>query len=74
MYFFQVMQLVNQIIYKNIYGDPEERNSDTCEQPQAPQSIRKGHLLLHRGGLASFKWVKYVWGLVSLQYSNTITV
>ncbi|XP_029012351.1 uncharacterized protein LOC114858863 [Betta splendens] len=57
----KILQLVNQIIYKNIYGDPdpEERNSDSCPRAPAPQSIRKGNLLLHRGGLASFKWVKY---------------
>ncbi|XP_026223482.1 formin-like protein 13 isoform X2 [Anabas testudineus] len=55
----KMIQLVNRIIYRNIYNDPEERNSDTGQQPQASQSIRKGDLLLHRGGLASFKWVKY---------------
>lgn len=65
--FVQMIQLVNRIIYRNIYNDPEERNSDTGQQPQASQSIRKGDLLLHRGGLASFKWVKYGCILLSLQ-------
>lgn len=65
------MQLVNQIIYRNIYGDPEERISDLCQQPQASDSIQKGDLFLHRGGLASFKWVKYDCVLVSLQYRGT---
>ncbi|KAK2851872.1 hypothetical protein Q5P01_008148 [Channa striata] len=55
----KIMQLVNQIIYKNIYSDPEERNSDTLQQPQSSKSIREGNVLLHRGGLASFRWVKY---------------
>ncbi|KAK2897209.1 uncharacterized protein [Channa argus] len=55
----KIMQLVNQIIYRNIYSDPEERNSDALQQPQTSKSIREGTLLLHRGGLASFKWVKY---------------
>lgn len=56
----QIMQLVNQIIYENIYGDPAEGNSKTCKQPLASHSLREGVLLLHRGGLASFRWVKYV--------------
>lgn len=65
------MQLVNRIIYRNIYGDPEETSSDLCQQPQASDSIRKGDLLLHRGGLASFKWVRYDCVLVQLQYGGT---
>lgn len=55
----KIIQLVNQIIYGNIYSDPEEGNAETGQQPQASQSLRKGVLLLHRGGLASFRWVKY---------------
>ncbi|XP_022618790.1 formin-like protein 13 [Seriola dumerili] len=55
----KIMQLVNQIIYGNIYRDPEEGNAETHQQPQATQSLREGVLLLHRGGLASFRWVKY---------------
>ncbi|XP_023248680.1 formin-like protein 17 [Seriola lalandi dorsalis] len=55
----KIMQLVNQIIYGNIYSDPEEGNAETHQQPQATQSLREGVLLLHRGGLASFRWVKY---------------
>ncbi|XP_018546178.1 uncharacterized protein LOC108892814 isoform X2 [Lates calcarifer] len=55
----KMMQLVNQIIYGNIYSDHEEGDAETHQQPQASQSLRKGILLLHRGGLASFKWVKY---------------
>lgn len=56
----QIIQLVNQIIYGNIYSDPGEGNADlTLQQPQASQSLREGVLLLHRGGLASFRWVKY---------------
>ncbi|XP_070766720.1 uncharacterized protein [Enoplosus armatus] len=55
----KIVQLVNQIIYGNIYNDPEEGNAETRQQPQASQSLREGVLLLHRGGLASFRWVKY---------------
>ncbi|XP_062283153.1 uncharacterized protein LOC133987725 [Scomber scombrus] len=55
----KMMQLVNQIIYGNIYDAPEEGNEETHQQPQASQSLREGVLLLHRGGLASFRWVKY---------------
>ncbi|XP_054465140.1 uncharacterized protein LOC129099788 [Anoplopoma fimbria] len=51
----KMMQLVNQIIYGNIYSD----NTETRQQPQASQSLQEGVLLLHRGGLASFRWVKY---------------
>ncbi|XP_033485506.1 uncharacterized protein LOC117258589 [Epinephelus lanceolatus] len=54
----KIMQLVNQIIYGNIYSD-SEGDAETGQQPQTPQSLREGVLLLHRGGLASFKWVKY---------------
>ncbi|XP_037335544.2 uncharacterized protein LOC119222776 isoform X1 [Pungitius pungitius] len=50
-----MIQLVNQIIYGNIYSDDAEK----LQQPDASQSLQKGVLLLHRGGLASFKWVKY---------------
>lgn len=49
----QIMQLVGQIIYGNIYS------AETVSQPEA--SLREGVLLLHRGGLASFRWVKYGW-------------
>ncbi|XP_037627793.1 formin-like protein 13 [Sebastes umbrosus] len=51
----KMMRLVNRIIYGNIYSD----DAETPQQPQASQSLREGFLLLHRGGLASFKWVKY---------------
>lgn len=57
--FEQMMQLVNQIIYGNIYSDSEEGSADAHQQPRASQSLREGVLLLHRGGLASFRWVKY---------------
>ncbi|KAM8863777.1 uncharacterized protein AB9W97_018430 isoform 2-T2 [Spinachia spinachia] len=51
----KMIQLVNQIIYGNIYSDEAE----TLRQPEASQRLQEGVLLLHRGGLASFKWVKY---------------
>lgn len=59
LFLMQIIQLVNQIIYENIYRDPEEVNAEKHKQPPAPQSLREGILLLHRGGLASFRWVKY---------------
>ncbi|XP_072222932.1 uncharacterized protein [Leuresthes tenuis] len=55
----KMMQLVNQIIYGNIYSDSEEDKSEMHQQPSPSHSLREGVLLLHRGGLASFKWVKY---------------
>lgn len=51
------MQLVGRIIYGNIYSPPAGGSAETEEEPQA--SLREGVLLLHRGGLASFRWVKY---------------
>lgn len=55
----QIMQLVNQIIYSNIYSFPVETSLDV-ETPNAPpENLKEGHLLLQRGGLASFKWKRY---------------
>ncbi|XP_051281478.1 uncharacterized protein LOC127377543 [Dicentrarchus labrax] len=55
----KMIQLLNQIIYGNIYSDPEESDAEMHQQPQASQTLQQGVLLLHRGGLASFRWVKY---------------
>ncbi|KAF6737076.1 Formin-H [Oryzias melastigma] len=55
----KIMQLVNQIIYGNIYIDPEEDDAESSHSSPESRSLREGMLLLHRGGLASFKWVKY---------------
>ncbi|XP_029520959.2 protein diaphanous homolog 1 [Oncorhynchus nerka] len=57
----KIMHLVNRIIYRNIYRHPVEGSEDTCVHPLplAPKSLREGPLFLQRGGLASFKWVKY---------------
>ncbi|XP_056441660.1 uncharacterized protein LOC130379063 [Gadus chalcogrammus] len=56
----KMMQLVNQIIYGNIYCPPVEVMSEAHPQSPTPSKcILEGVLLLHRGGLASFKWVKY---------------
>jgi hypothetical protein len=63
-----MMQLVNQIIYGNIYCPPVEVMSEAHPQSPTPsQCILEGVLLLHRGGLASFKWVKY-------GYSKTLAI
>ncbi|XP_053704318.1 uncharacterized protein LOC128749102 isoform X3 [Synchiropus splendidus] len=55
----KMMQLVNQIIYRNIYSDSEGGNTESLTQPEVSRSLKEGVLLLHRGGLASFRWVKY---------------
>ncbi|XP_034550783.1 formin-like protein 13 [Notolabrus celidotus] len=55
----KMMELVSRIIYGNIYRHPGEGSVQKSQQPQEPESIREGVLLLHRGGLASFRWVKY---------------
>ncbi|XP_026055473.1 formin-like protein 13 [Carassius auratus] len=58
----QIMQLVNQVIFNNIYSLLENVNSvemQTEHLPPTPDSLKEGHLLLQRGGLASFKWKKY---------------
>ncbi|XP_026092321.1 formin-H-like [Carassius auratus] len=57
----QIMQLINQIIYSNIYsplvnGSVETRSSPL---PPTPDNLKEGQILLQRGGLASFKWKKY---------------
>lgn len=55
----QIMQLVNQIIYNNIYSLPVDTSLDV-EAPNAPpENLKEGQLFLQRGGLASFKWKKY---------------
>nr|XP_015220046.1 PREDICTED: formin-like protein 13 isoform X1 [Lepisosteus oculatus] len=53
-----IMQLVNTIIYSNIYDFPIPPNSDTYEQPATSNTIREGPLDLQRGGLASVTWVR----------------
>ncbi|KAM9785596.1 uncharacterized protein ACB057_013960 [Neosynchiropus ocellatus] len=55
----KMMQLVNQIIYGNIYSDSAGGNTESPTQPEVSRSLKEGVLLLHRGGLASFRWVKY---------------
>ncbi|XP_058619573.1 uncharacterized protein LOC131532152 isoform X1 [Onychostoma macrolepis] len=58
----QIMQLVNQVIYSNIYSPLVNGNSvemQTPHLPPTPDNLKEGHLLLQRGGLASFKWKKY---------------
>ncbi|XP_016134729.1 formin-like protein 3 [Sinocyclocheilus grahami] len=57
----QIMQLVNQIIYSNIYS-PLVNGSVEMESsplPPPPDNLKEGHIFLQRGGLASFKWKKY---------------
>lgn len=55
----KMLQLLNQIIYGNIYSESEQGDAKSPTQPEVSRSLREGVLLLHRGGLASFRWVKY---------------
>ncbi|XP_051517827.1 uncharacterized protein LOC127419985 [Myxocyprinus asiaticus] len=55
----KIMQLVNQIIYRNIYSPAVDRSMEMENPHLALESIKEGRLLLQRGGLASFKWKKY---------------
>ncbi|XP_059384383.1 uncharacterized protein LOC132118513 isoform X2 [Carassius carassius] len=58
----QIMQLVNQVIFNNIYSLLENVNSVEMQNeqlPPTPGNLKEGLLLLQRGGLASFKWKKY---------------
>ncbi|KAJ8265590.1 hypothetical protein COCON_G00146890 [Conger conger] len=56
----KIMQLVHQIIHGNIYEVPVHTSPEVCEAPAVTQSLREGQLYLQRGGLASFRWVKYL--------------
>ncbi|XP_028849100.1 delphilin isoform X2 [Denticeps clupeoides] len=55
----KILQLLNSVIYSNIYSPPDipEKMYETLDQE--PRSLRHGHLLLQNGGMASFKWKKY---------------
>ncbi|KAK3518994.1 hypothetical protein QTP70_016186 [Hemibagrus guttatus] len=53
----KILELINQIIYRNI--QPVDVYAKLEQQPVSPQRLREGHVLLQRGGLASFKWKKY---------------
>ncbi|XP_056306021.1 uncharacterized protein LOC130217833 isoform X2 [Danio aesculapii] len=55
----KITQLVNQIIYNNIYSPPVNGTVDVETSNLPPDNVKEGHLLLQRGGLASFKWKKY---------------
>ncbi|XP_048872202.1 formin-F [Brienomyrus brachyistius] len=54
---YKIMQLVNRIIQGNINDIGGQLQ--TPEKPSPPRSLHQGQLYLQRGGLASFKWVKY---------------
>ncbi|KAG7472064.1 hypothetical protein MATL_G00104550 [Megalops atlanticus] len=55
----KIMQLIHKIIYGNIYEVPEPASSEACKQTPVNHSIRQGQLYLQKGGLASFRWVKF---------------
>ncbi|XP_023690697.1 uncharacterized protein [Paramormyrops kingsleyae] len=54
---YKIMQLVNRIIQGNINDIGGQLQ--TAEQLSPPRSLHQGQLYLQRGGLASFRWVKY---------------
>ncbi|MGH0183897.1 UNVERIFIED_CONTAM: hypothetical protein FKN15_018952 [Acipenser sinensis] len=56
----KIMQLVNKVIYNNIYVLPTQVSSAVYEEPPKSGIIREGQLDLERGELASVKWVKYL--------------
>ncbi|XP_033905721.3 uncharacterized protein LOC117429890 isoform X2 [Acipenser ruthenus] len=56
----KIMQLVNKVIYNNIYVLPTQVSSAVYEEPPKSGIIREGRLDLERGELASVKWVKYL--------------
>ncbi|RXM93980.1 Formin-H [Acipenser ruthenus] len=56
----KIMQLVNKVIYNNIYVLPTQVSSAVNEEPPKSGIIREGRLDLERGELASVKWVKYL--------------
>ncbi|KAM9445963.1 uncharacterized protein Hap1MRO34_024664 [Clarias gariepinus] len=53
----KMLELINQIIYKNI--QPVDVYEELEEPPVSMKPLHEGQLLLQRGGLASFKWKKY---------------
>ncbi|XP_053499137.1 protein diaphanous homolog 3 isoform X1 [Ictalurus furcatus] len=53
----KIMELINQIIYRNI--QPADIYEKSEEPSVSPKRLHEGQLLLQRGGLASFKWKKY---------------
>ncbi|KAB5546511.1 hypothetical protein PHYPO_G00072940 [Pangasianodon hypophthalmus] len=53
----KMLELVNQIIYRNI--QPPDVYEKPEEPPASQKRLHEGQLLLQRGGLASFKWKKY---------------
>nr|XP_055044837.1 formin-H isoform X2 [Misgurnus anguillicaudatus] len=55
----KIMQLVNQVIFNNIYSLPMDSSADVETLDEPSENLKEGQLLLQRGGLASFKWKKY---------------
>ncbi|MGH0166798.1 UNVERIFIED_CONTAM: hypothetical protein FKN15_066033, partial [Acipenser sinensis] len=56
----KIMQLVNKVIYNNIYVLPTQVSLAVYKEPPKSGIIREGCLDLERGELASVKWVKYL--------------
>ncbi|XP_035238131.1 uncharacterized protein LOC118208000 [Anguilla anguilla] len=56
----KIMELVHKIIYGNIYEVPVHTSAEVSKPAPVTESIREGQLYLQRGGLASFRWVKYM--------------
>ncbi|KAJ8369838.1 hypothetical protein SKAU_G00098660 [Synaphobranchus kaupii] len=56
----KIMQLVHKIIHGNIYEVPVHASAEESKPAPVTESLREGQLYLQRGGLASFRWVKFV--------------
>ncbi|KAI1897115.1 hypothetical protein AGOR_G00079800 [Albula goreensis] len=58
----KITQLLNQVIHGNIYEVPVYPSPGVQEPSPSTgtDSLREGQLYLQRGGLASFRWVKFM--------------
>ncbi|XP_039591683.1 disheveled-associated activator of morphogenesis 1 isoform X2 [Polypterus senegalus] len=55
----KIIELINKIIFDNIYSMPEQENETVYEVPTRTGVLCDGLLDLEKGGLASIKWVRY---------------
>ncbi|XP_051789065.1 formin-H isoform X2 [Erpetoichthys calabaricus] len=55
----KIIELINKIIFDNIYSMPEKENEPIYEVPTRTGFICDGLLDLEKGGLASIRWARY---------------
>ncbi|KAG2461402.1 CBLN4 protein, partial [Polypterus senegalus] len=55
----KIIELINKIIFDNIYSMPEQENETVYEVPTRTGVLCDGLLDLEKGGLASIKWVRF---------------